>query len=105
MSFRIFLIFSLIAIVFGSRIPRAIHSGGCPKNAVYKECTNLCPAKSCQNYMQVSGCFSLRCAPPGCICKEGHVLLNSADSSQGCVPRETCSKLAKIQNATTTASN
>ncbi|VDP22231.1 unnamed protein product [Heligmosomoides polygyrus] len=40
--------------------------------------------------MKVSPCFSLRCGAPGCMCKEGHVLLSSSNSEQGCVPRETC---------------
>ncbi|VDM64060.1 unnamed protein product, partial [Angiostrongylus costaricensis] len=61
----------------------------CPKNAELRECTNLCPEKTCDNYLQRSPCFSLRCGPPGCMCKEGHVLLSS-NKEEGCVSRETC---------------
>nr|UWW11010.1 serine protease inhibitor [Haemonchus contortus]CDJ91593.1 Protease inhibitor I8 domain containing protein [Haemonchus contortus] len=68
----------------------------CPKNAEYRECTNICPAKTCSNFDKVSTCFSLRCGPPACMCKEGHVQL-SKDIEQGCVPRETCVKLKSLQ--------
>ncbi|VDL74460.1 unnamed protein product [Nippostrongylus brasiliensis] len=68
----------------------------CAKNAEYRECTNFCPAKSCSNYLEKSACFSLRCGPPGCMCKEGHVQL-SHDIEQGCVSRETCVKLDSLK--------
>lgn len=35
------------------KIKREVHSSGCPKNSVYKECTNFCPDKSCQNIQTV----------------------------------------------------
>uniref|UniRef100_A0A0K0D966 TIL domain-containing protein n=1 Tax=Angiostrongylus cantonensis TaxID=6313 RepID=A0A0K0D966_ANGCA len=63
----------------------------CPKNAEFRECTNLCPEKTFiqSQKLQRSPCFSLRCGPPGCMCKEGHVLLSS-NKEEGCVSRETC---------------
>ncbi|KAJ1373902.1 hypothetical protein KIN20_036436 [Parelaphostrongylus tenuis] len=72
------------------------NSTQCPKNAEFRECTNLCPEKTCDNYLQRSPCFSLRCGPPGCMCKEGHVLLSS-NKEQGCVSRETCTKLNSLK--------
>ncbi|CAJ0600073.1 unnamed protein product [Cylicocyclus nassatus] len=69
----------------------------CPKNAEWRECTNICPDKSCDNYLHVSTCFSLRCGMPGCMCKEGHVYLTSANKDAGCVPRETCVKLDALK--------
>ncbi|WKX99961.1 hypothetical protein Q1695_014661 [Nippostrongylus brasiliensis] len=53
-------------------------------------------AKSCSNYLEKSACFSLRCGPPGCMCKEGHVQLSN-DIEQGCVSRETCVKLDSLK--------
>ncbi|KAK6056661.1 trypsin Inhibitor like cysteine rich domain protein, partial [Cooperia oncophora] len=68
----------------------------CPTNAEYRECSNICPPKSCHNFDKVSACFSLRCGEPKCVCKEGHVQL-SADIEQGCVPREICMKMMSLQ--------
>ncbi|KAF1761043.1 hypothetical protein GCK72_009297 [Caenorhabditis remanei] len=96
--FFFILISTLIPPVASGTVKRAVHSSGCPKNAEYKECTNICPDKSCQNYLMVSTCFSLRCGPPACICKEGHVYLDGEDKNQGCVRRETCNRLNKIRN-------
>ncbi|PIC13878.1 hypothetical protein B9Z55_027469 [Caenorhabditis nigoni] len=98
MNFKLFFfLFFLVSLVSSGAVKRAVHSSGCPKNAEYKECTNICPDKSCQNFLTVSSCFSLRCGPPACMCKEGHVYLNGEDKNQGCVRRETCSKLEKIR--------
>ncbi|VDO76685.1 unnamed protein product [Haemonchus placei] len=76
----------------------------CPKNAEYRECTNICPAKTCSNFDKVSSCFSLRCGPPACMCKEGHVQL-SKDIEQGCVPRETCLMLSNHANNCSSSRN
>ncbi|CAI2348522.1 unnamed protein product [Caenorhabditis sp. 36 PRJEB53466] len=97
MNSRILILLFLISTVSSAYVKREIHSSGCPKNSVYKECTNICPDKSCDNFLMVSSCFSLRCGPPACACKEGHVYLNGKNKSQGCVSRETCSKLVKIR--------
>ncbi|KJH52505.1 trypsin Inhibitor like cysteine rich domain protein [Dictyocaulus viviparus] len=80
-----------------SRFYRPV-SERCPKNAEYRECTNICPEKSCDNYLQVSSCFSLRCGAPGCICKEGYVFLSS-NKELGCVKRETCVKLNALKKS------
>ncbi|ETN79721.1 hypothetical protein RB195_009102 [Necator americanus] len=72
-------------------------SVNCPKNAEWRECTNICPEKTCDNYLQKSTCFSLRCGPPGCMCKEGHVLLSHTNKETGCVTRETCVKLDSLK--------
>uniref|UniRef100_A0A8R1HKL9 TIL domain-containing protein n=1 Tax=Caenorhabditis japonica TaxID=281687 RepID=A0A8R1HKL9_CAEJA len=93
----IFLLAILVTEARSGTVKRAVHSNGCPKNAVYKECTNICPDKSCDNIMTVSSCFSLRCGPPACACKEGHVFLSLENKNQGCVRRETCTKLDKIK--------
>ncbi|KAK6018289.1 trypsin Inhibitor like cysteine rich domain protein, partial [Ostertagia ostertagi] len=68
----------------------------CPPNAEYRECTNICPPKSCLNYDHVSLCFSLRCGGPKCVCKEGYVQM-SKDIEHGCVPRATCVKMKALQ--------
>uniref|UniRef100_A0A914DZM8 TIL domain-containing protein n=1 Tax=Acrobeloides nanus TaxID=290746 RepID=A0A914DZM8_9BILA len=52
----------------------------CPQNAEYKECTNK------------TDCVSLRCGPPACQCKQGHVRLTNDDAS-ACVRREACPKM------------
>ncbi|KHN74815.1 hypothetical protein Tcan_14167 [Toxocara canis] len=64
----------------------------CPRNAVWSNCTNLCGYPHCATMNLERYCHSLRCGPPGCICKEGHVFI-SADHSLGCVPKEECSKI------------
>ncbi|CCD67199.2 TIL domain-containing protein [Caenorhabditis elegans] len=104
MNFHVILFATSIITVLVStascgKIKREVHSSGCPKNSVYKECTNFCPDKSCQNIQTVSSCFSLRCGPPACMCKEGHVYLDGNDKNKGCVSRETCNKLNKLRDA------
>ncbi|KAF8355654.1 hypothetical protein PRIPAC_97277 [Pristionchus pacificus] len=64
----------------------------CAKNAVWNECSNICP-KSCANFDMVNACFSLRCGAPACGCKEGHILRDASDQSKGCVTREVCREL------------
>uniref|UniRef100_A0A1I7ZU28 TIL domain-containing protein n=1 Tax=Steinernema glaseri TaxID=37863 RepID=A0A1I7ZU28_9BILA len=71
----------------------------CPKNAEYRECTNMCPDKHCGNILEKSSCFSLRCGAPGCMCVEGHVL-KTQNIKDGCVRRETClaeARKSKVQ--------
>ncbi|PIC20117.1 hypothetical protein B9Z55_025419 [Caenorhabditis nigoni] len=98
MNFKLFfLLFSLVFLVSSGAVKRAVQLPECPKNAEYKECSNICPDKSCQNLWTASSCFSFRCGPPACMCKEGHVYLNGKDKNQGCVRRETCRTLEKIR--------
>ncbi|CAL2038188.1 unnamed protein product [Caenorhabditis brenneri] len=102
MNAKALLLFLMIVVgVSSGAVKRTANVSGCPKNSVHKECTNICPDKSCQNFLMVSACFSLRCGPPACVCKEGHVYLNGEDKSQGCVTRETCNKLNKISSMKT----
>ncbi|KAL6727594.1 hypothetical protein Aduo_009458 [Ancylostoma duodenale] len=62
----------------------------CPQNAEWRNCTSICPELSCQNYKQPQVCFSLRCGAPGCMCKDGYLLLNFSNKQEGCVKKESC---------------
>ncbi|RCN48718.1 trypsin Inhibitor like cysteine rich domain protein [Ancylostoma caninum] len=62
----------------------------CPQNAEWRNCTSICPELSCQNYQLPQDCFSLRCGAPGCVCKDGYLLLNFSNKQEGCVKKESC---------------
>uniref|UniRef100_A0A914ZL42 TIL domain-containing protein n=1 Tax=Parascaris univalens TaxID=6257 RepID=A0A914ZL42_PARUN len=64
----------------------------CPRNSIYSNCTNTCGYAHCATMNHVKHCQSLRCGPPGCVCKAGHVFV-SVDHSLGCVHKDECSKI------------
>lgn len=64
----------------------------CPKSSAYLNCTDICGYPHCATMNHVRHCHSLRCGPPACVCKRGHIFI-SADHSLGCVQKEECSKI------------
>uniref|UniRef100_A0A914ZG59 TIL domain-containing protein n=2 Tax=Parascaris univalens TaxID=6257 RepID=A0A914ZG59_PARUN len=60
----------------------------CPEGFVFEKCTNICPPPSCGTLHLPRICFSLRCGPPKCVCKQG--LIRKSLLVEECVDPNSC---------------